>query len=190
MLYIQKGDEPDFLLDFKKSYPQKTYDSDEFSKFRIPLKEELRKEQKGLCAYCCGRITQETSHNEHIEPRHPGQYESKRSLDYYNIIASCNNLKTCGNKKGNLYNKEKFVSPLDKDCEEKFTYYMDGEIEGDTYTIELLNLNDYELKNARKAVLRSLSHLEKEDISLIYMSESSSEYPAYFNVIKWYWKTF
>ena len=48
-------------------------------------KEELRKEQKGLCAYCCGRITQETSHNEHIEPRHPGQYESKRSLDYYNI---------------------------------------------------------------------------------------------------------
>ena len=40
MIYIQKGDEPDFLLDFKKSYPQKTYDSDEFSKFRIPLKED------------------------------------------------------------------------------------------------------------------------------------------------------
>lgn len=66
---------------------------------------------------------------------------------------------------------------------------MDGSIDGDIYTIDLLNLDDYELKNARKAVVRSLQSLSKEDILKIYMNEDGDEYPAFFNVIKWYWHT-
>ncbi len=189
MLYIQKGEEPQFLTDFKKKYPKKDYDSIEFAEHKPTLKSDLIKEQKGLCAYCCGRITEDKSHNEHIEPRHPGKFASKRSLDYTNIVASCNNSETCGNKKGNSYDAEKFVSPLDRDCETKFTYYADGKIAGDEYTIDLLNLNAYELRNARKSVIRELQYLDKDTIEICYMNDEDKEYQPYYNVIKWYWET-
>lgn len=179
MLHIQKGQEPQFLTDFKKKYPKKDYDSEEFKQHRPVLKSGLIEEQKGLCAYCCGRITEDKAHNEHIEPRHPGKYVSKRSLDYMNIVASCNNSETCGNKKGNNYDPQNFVSPLDEDCEDKFTYYPDGKIVGDEYTIDLLNLNAYELKNARKAVMKKLQCFTKEDIEICYMNEDDGKYPAY-----------
>lgn len=189
MLYIQKESEPKFLTAFKKKYPQKDYDSKEFAEYRPKLNSVLVKEQKGLCAYCCGRITDEKSHNEHIEPRHPGRYASTRSLDYTNIVASCNNVHTCGNKKGNQYDEEKFISPLSEKCEEKFTYYPNGTIVGDKYTIDCLNLNAYELKNARKAVYKSLQDLDKDSIHMIYMDEDDGAYSPYYNVIKWYLKT-
>ncbi|MCI9149658.1 MAG: TIGR02646 family protein [Lachnospiraceae bacterium] len=189
MLHIQKGEEPKFLIDFKRRYPSKTYESKEFQEYRAPLNEVLRNEQKGLCAYCCGRVTKHRSHNEHIEPQHPGKYSSHRSLDYQNIVASCNNQRTCGIKKENDYDAKRFISPLNDLCENNFTYHLDGSIDGDIYTIDLLNLDDYELKNARKAVVRSLQSLSKEDILKIYMNEDGDEYPAFFNVIKWYWHT-
>jgi uncharacterized protein (TIGR02646 family) len=189
MLYIKKGEEPEFLAKFKKKYPLKTYDSKEFEEFRIPLNFSLRKEQKGLCAYCCCRIEKMKAHNEHIEPRNPGTYASHRSLDYMNMIASCNNPRTCGIKKGNVYNEDKFISPLDKKCEDMFAYYSDGVIEGNDYTIDLLNLNDFELRNARKAVYKALQGLDKQTIEMIYLQEETDEYSPFFNVIKWYWKT-
>lgn len=189
MLYIEKSDEPLFLSDFKRRNPTQTYDSEEFAKWRIELKKVLIKEQKGLCAYCCGKITEEKSHNEHIEPRNPGIYSSDNSLEYTNIVASCNNQETCGNKKKNKYDSMRFVSPLDKDCEEKFTYYADGVIGGDPYTIDLLNLNDYGLKSARKAVFRKLMNLDKDTIKECYMNESEENLQPYHNVIKWILKT-
>ncbi|WP_294900356.1 retron system putative HNH endonuclease [uncultured Eubacterium sp.] len=189
MLHIQKVEEPLFLIDFKKKYPKKDYDSAEFAEYRPVLKSELIKEQKCLCAYCCGKITEDKSHNEHIEPRHPGKYASNRTLDYNNIVASCNNSETCGKKKGNKYDADKFVSPLQKDCEEKFTYYPNGQIVGDEYTIELLNLNAYELKNARRAVMKQLQGFDKDAIDTYYMNEEDGQYLPYYNVIKWYRET-
>ena len=188
MLHIEKGEEPQFLIDFKKKYPKKDYDSKEFAEHRPKLKERLIKEQKGLCAYCCGRITLEKSHNEHIEPRHPGTFTSKRSLDYTNIVASCNNPETCGNKKENNYDEKQFISPVDENCEEKFTYYADGKIIGDDYTIGVLNLNAYELKNARKSVIKKLQFLDKDTIEECYMKEDDETYQPFYNVIKWFWK--
>lgn len=189
MLHIQKGEEPQFLLDFKKKYPKKDYDSNEFAEYRPALKLELINEQKGLCAYCCGRITEDKAHNEHIEPRHPGKYASNRTLDYNNIVASCNNPERCGNTKGNKYDADKFISPLHEDCEDKFTYYADGKIVGDDYTIGLLNLNTYELKNARKAVIKQLQYLDKDTIETCYMNEEDGQYMPYYNVIKWFRET-
>lgn len=189
MLHIQKMEEPQFLTDFKKKYPKKDYDSKEFAEYRPALKSELIKEQKGLCAYCCGRITDAKAHNEHIEPRNPGKYASNRSLDYTNIVASCNNPETCGIKKENHYDPEQFVSPLDENCEEQFSYYANGDIVGDQYTIDQLNLNAYELKNARKSVIKQLQYLDKETIETYYMNEEDGQYLSYYNVIKWFWKS-
>ena len=62
-------------------------------------------------------------------------------------------------------------------------------MDGNTYTIDLLNLNAYELKQARRAVIKSLQGLDKEMISMCYMDENAEEYWPYYNVIKWYWNT-
>ena len=188
MIYIIKEDEPDFLLEFKRKNPKGTYDSKEFQPYRSELTKFLLKEQKGICAYCCGRIKNGNVHNEHIEPRHPGTFTSKRSLDYTNLVASCNTLRTCGTKKENDYDETRFVSPLNPDCEDKFTYYPNGTIEGDSYTIDLLNLNDYELREARKAVYKKLQGLNRDMIEMVYVN-NQEEYPVYYDVIKWYMNT-
>ena len=191
MIYIQKGEEPEWLKEFKKKYPHANYDSPEFKEYRKPLKKVLIKEQKGLCAYCCGRIRMENSHNEHIEPRNPGTYTSKKTLDYTNIVASCQGYKgddTCGPHKDNDYDEERFVSPLMPECEEKFAYFPDGTIEGDDYTIKLLHLDSYELNRARKATYRMLLNLDKSTIEQIYLNSGSEEAEAFINVIKWYVK--
>ena len=173
MIHIQKVEEPEFMIEFKKKNPKKTYDSEEFAPYRDRLREILVKEQKNICAYCCARIDRDKSksHNEHIEPRNPGKYQSN---------------KTCGNAKGNKYEADKFISPLSSDCEDKFDYYLDGSIEGDKYTIDVLNLNEYELRNARKNVLRYLQPMDKETINDVFMN-NQDEYLPYYNVIKWYY---
>ncbi len=112
MIYIEKAEEPEWLTQYKIDNPQTDYDSESFAPFRGQLRKQLVQEQHGLCAYCCGRITEEKSHNEHIEPRHPKQGVSNRSLDYRNIVASCNREYTCGTKKENVYDEKCFVSPL------------------------------------------------------------------------------
>lgn len=190
MLYIKKGKEPDWLIDFKRKHPKVTYDDKKFNNSENikRLRAELVKEQKYLCAYCCRRITIDTSHNEHIEPRHLNGGQSKRTLDYNNIVASCNDKNTCGRKKDRGYDSEQFVSPLDKECEDKFKYYPDGVIEGNQYTIDLLGLNDYGLRKARSAVYKEMMYLNKDDIELIYMT-ADDELEPYMNVIKWYYKS-
>ena len=150
---------------------------------------QLINEQKYLCAYCCGRIDIKHSHNEHIEPQNPGKYISRRSLDYTNIVASCMGFKggkTCGLHKGNDYDPAQFISPLQPDCEAAFKYYPDGTIGGDSYTIDLLNLNFYELKNARKAVYRLLQSMDIETIKAVFLQESGEMKEPFTNVIQWY----
>lgn len=80
MIYIDKREDPEWFAEFKKKYPKATYDSKEFKPYIPRLNEELIKEQKYICAYCCCEIDTKKSHNEHIEPRHSGAFVSKRSL--------------------------------------------------------------------------------------------------------------
>ena len=121
---------------------------------------------------------------EHIEPRNPRKGSSTKTLDYSNIVASCNSPDRCGTKKGNDYDASKFISPLNPECEDTFIYYPDGKMEGNDYTIGLLNLNSYELKEARKAVYQTLSKLDKSTIEMIYCQDDENLFPFY-NVIKW-----
>lgn len=184
MIYIKKNDEPEWLIEYKKRHPTATYDADTFSCYREQLRKELVMEQHNLCAYCCCRISNDKAHNEHIEPRHPKKGSSTKTLDYSNIVASCNNRDRCGAKKGNDHEASEFISPLNPKCEEVFIYYPDGVMEGNKYTIDLLNLNSYELKEARKAVYRTLSTLDKSTIEMIYCQDDEKLSPFY-NVIRW-----
>ncbi len=189
MIYVKKTDEPEWFTEFKSRNPKADYDSESFAPFRKRLLEHLVEEQHGLCAYCCCRITKEKAHNEHIEPRHPSDGVSRRSLDYQNIVASCNRKRTCGSKKGNNYDKNKFVSPVQPECEGIFSYFPNGEIDGDRYTIELLGLDEYELNKAREAVYKQIMNLDCETIELIYCSNEDDLLNNFENVIRWYLKT-
>ena len=195
--------EPDWLRVFKKRNPKADYDSKMFQgSMKRKLRESLLSEQKNICAYCCAEIDIDHSMNEHIEPRKlKNGHKSNKSLYYGNLVASCQGMKgesTCGDHKGNEYNEDMFVSPLDTACEGKFKYYADGVIEGlddkAKYTIELLNLQSYKLRSARKMIYRQLLDItegcppdEMEDLIAQCFDTGEAErlYPFY-NVIKWF----
>lgn len=79
-------------------------------------------------------------------------------MDYLNLVASCNAPNYMRHEKKNDYDPMRFVSPTDEDCESHFEFKYDGRIEGVTergkYTVELLNLNVYELVQARKQLYK------------------------------------
>ena len=159
MRKINRQEEPDFWMEYRRLHPKERYDdlknSEEGNEVRHNLRAFLIQSQHGLCAYCCRKIGIDNSLNEHIRPQSLFQSES---MNYDNIIASCKTEginATCGARKENEYDESLFVSPLEDDCESKFIFYPNGQIEGigesGEYTCRILNLNDYELQRARKA---------------------------------------
>lgn len=181
MRKIIKEPEPEFWRDFKKKYPKKTYNdlgkSEEGKELRKKIRDFMIKNQRGLCCYCCKSIASDNSHNEHIKPR---SVFPELSMEYQNIVVSCNTPSgkepSCGHAKCNKYNENLFVSPLDDDCESHFKYKNCGKdgirIEGKTpkgeYTEILLNLNSYDLRQARRALLKQCEKDAKQGKELLH----------------------
>ncbi|KAF1024841.1 MAG: hypothetical protein GAK37_03010 [Pseudomonas sp.] len=89
MRKIIKGDEPPTLTQWKRANPQGRY-QDLTHEQRSPIRQACIEEQHGLCAYCCHAITLDSSHNEHVEAQDGAQ---NRTVDFSNIVASCNHAK-------------------------------------------------------------------------------------------------
>lgn len=160
MRYITKKDEPLELVRWKRRNPGKRYrDLSEVE--RQAIRRECVREQYGLCAFCCTRITASSrdAHNAHLQsqtdfPQH--------SLDWTNIVASCNNRATCGSSQGHATPP---LSPLMPECETELRFHLSGKIsyestcdpEGETprakETIALLQLNHEQLRNKRKKIV-------------------------------------
>lgn len=90
MRYIPKPAEseaPEAFKRWKKRHPNAKYSSFHNVRAKSALKESLIRRQKFLCCYCESRITEETSHIEHIEPQMGGL--SAHTMDYGNMAASC-----------------------------------------------------------------------------------------------------
>lgn len=131
----------------------------------------------------------ENSLNEHIqsEDKYPNN-----TMNYQNLVVSCKTIggsKTCGPNKENQYDERLFISPLDADCEDQFAYAADGEIIGLTdkgkYTIDLLNLNSYELKEARKATFLSCQWCNEENIQW-YLQLHNGKLQLYVDILKFF----
>ena len=161
MRYIIKTKEPPVLLNFKSKYKKKYNSNAVFKDITYDdVKEELKlillEEQYHICCYCMRRIKKHNSHVEHIRPQ---AKFPKETLDYNNLLVSCNGSDNCGHRKGVWYNEKEFISPLNSDCENKFTYNITGEMNSSdknaTITIAKLNLNSYLLTQARKAAIYS-----------------------------------
>lgn len=198
MRKITRQKEPNFWIEYKKKYPKTQYselkNSLEGNEIRRRLREYLIKAQYGLCAYCCCKINLDNSLNEHIRPQ---DSYPKETMDYHNLIASCRSEGvdfTCGSKKDNDYDEKLFVSPLETDCEEKFIFYPNGEIEGlgerGKYTCELLNLNSYELQKARKAQYKICESYGNADLVYQYFLEPTEDgkLEAYADMIKYFYE--
>jgi uncharacterized protein (TIGR02646 family) len=168
--YICKTTEPEVLANFKAQANedwQPTYEllrGEDKKQFH----QHLIIEQGHICCYCGERIVCADSHIEHFQPQ--TEYPDLE-LDYFNLLASCQQKiapkepRHCGMGKGDWFDAELLVSPLIDDCEEFFEYTAIGEIlpsrvpeqaERATETIERLSLNIPKLQAARAGAIDSI----------------------------------
>lgn len=165
MLRINKAASHDGLEDWKRRYKARhkrkanypdLFDANDLYR---TVKEDIIREQKGLCCYCCCQLDENDSHIEHFMPQ--SKFPSL-DLDFGNLFVSCNGGRkkaTCGYKKGSIDPSEKVISPTDDQCSQAFKYTLRGKIEAtglhelSQSTIDTLSLNNPALASAREAVL-------------------------------------
>jgi len=162
MKYIVKSKEPQVLSDFKNEYKKKHRRNAVYNDISTDIKNDLKsvlsEEQHFICCYCMKRIKPHNSHIEHIKPQ---THYLNETLDYNNLLVSCNgmddNKENCGHKKDNWYNANDLLSPLNSDCEKIFSYNVNGRIDASQkngkVTITKLNLNSLLLVRARKTMI-------------------------------------
>ena len=87
MLKISKQKAPSELINYKKHNVGSSYGDISIS-LKHKIKKSLLEEQNYYCCYCCKSIGDNNSNIEHIIP----QNIVKDSLDYNNLLASCNSI--------------------------------------------------------------------------------------------------
>lgn len=167
MRKITKRSEPQELVQAKERHQKRRYNELDAEE-RQSIRNHCFVEQKGLCAFCCAPMEEERGRNAHLQSqsRFP-QY----SLDWNNIVLSCDNPKHCDCFQGN---NSLPITPLMDACETDFTFYISGKIKGLTpeaeETIRNLGLDDPALKAKRKKAIQDLSFSQEfypiEDIDI------------------------
>jgi uncharacterized protein (TIGR02646 family) len=145
MRTISKSIEPPELTDWKRVNPHGRYNQ-LTEDIRRTIRQNALKEQFYLCAYCCQKIKDiDSCHNEHVEAQNLNQ---ARTLDFTNIVASCNTPNQCGHAHKSQHLP---LTPLMTECETELRFKISGRVEGlsarATTTIQVLNLGDHEKNN-------------------------------------------
>lgn len=167
MRQIIKSNSPITFEDWKLSKGRSASYSNIPDDIKYELRNSLIKEQYGLCCYCGLKLEPPNMHIEHFKPQ--SNFKSL-TLDYNNLHLSCmgkkyiesecEELDFCGHSKGNWFNANLIVSPLDPTCESEFTYLENGTIKGNsikgTTTIEKLGLGTYLLNTQREAAIEAI----------------------------------
>lgn len=172
MKRIEKRNEPPRLREWKRNtakFPDAHYDSHSFPVSAV--NQSLVAEQGGLCGYTMIRITESTSHNEHIKPRTVSKGENppnyKETTDYSNLIACYPNTSKSRAKcpfgadaRGSTWDQSKMITPLMGDCESRFRFDLEGRIypknaddQMAIWTIRTLKLDHDQLDTLRRQAL-------------------------------------
>lgn len=165
MKHIVKRDEPPAFTNWKAQAStdwQPVY-GDLSGEVKKELKDALRTEQGHLCCYCERRLTDEDSHIEHFRPQRDPAVDP---LDFGNMLCSCQNQikkgepRHCGSLKADWFDPNLLISPLNPDCEARFSFEGNGVIkpadETDSAaiaTISRLGLNISKLIALRKKAI-------------------------------------
>lgn len=155
MRLIAKGQEPTELTAWKKINPNGRYqeldNSEQGKSTRQAIRRTAIKEQFGLCAYCCKQINETNSTNEHIASQRAAP---NKTLDFANIVASCETPKRCNQARGS---EELQLTPLMPECETELRFYLSGKVEGITEraakTINALALDTQAVREIRKQMV-------------------------------------
>lgn len=174
MRRITKGVEPQSLTQFKVDFPSLKYNDldNGHENVRIDIRSSCLYEQFYLCAYCCDRITINNSHNEHIIPQ-GSPLGQNLTLDFDNIVASCQSRNHCGHRKDN---KIINVTPLMASCENEIVYQLNGKMthrsQNAQSTISTLNLRNGGLVNKRKSIIDIVLFQYVEDLTELALEEN------------------
>ena len=164
MRKITKGQEPKELTAWKRKNPKSQQYADLSSIKRQAINQATRKEQFGLCAYCCDIINEKNSMNEHVEARALTTKTRNRELDFDNIVASCITQGRCDNAH---QSKPLPLTPLMAECETELRFEKSGAVEGltprATEAICVLGLNSKAIIEERKRMINALIYPDTLD---------------------------
>jgi len=166
MKHILKQQEPTMFSQWKSEWPSAcppSFDSLRGTPVGNFVKQALIKEQGNLCCYCERQISEADSHFEHFRPIKDYDH---LSLDYENLFCSCIKDRKkggplhCGHLKGDWFDENMLISPLDSSCESRFKYGSTGtiipisskDIAAKT-TIIKLGLDHGTLRHSRRALI-------------------------------------
>lgn len=176
MKRIEKGAEPRLLSIWKQqdSMAHRPRWNGVPAAIRESVHESLMREQGFICCYCESRISMDDSHIEHFRPK---TKFPDRQLDYENLLCSCQQdpsrgePRHCGHRKGSWFDEKLLLSPLEEDCEDRFTFTANGDVfprsneDGRAKTtIERLGLDIPKLRALRAAAIDALHTASIEDI--------------------------
>ena len=168
---------------------KKTYD-DLVNPEKKEVKVSLMKEQGYICCYCERQLTDDDSHIEHFNPQSNNAVDT---LDYTNMLCSCQDQlkrgepRHCGISKDNWFDKDLLISPLNSNCEGRFAYTADGKIQpadefdaAATKTIEKLKLDIGIMNERRKKAIEPFldKELDEQEVSRFvkgYLKKNSDE---------------
>ncbi|MCX6579616.1 MAG: TIGR02646 family protein [Candidatus Aminicenantes bacterium] len=204
MLKIDKAEEPQEFVDFKKTHPKQWDEIDNVPGLKKRLRDYLLEHEQKInssycCVYCERKISLERSHIEHIKPK--SVYKAD-TFNYQNLTVSCQedkdkvkvkglkrNLKTCGHYKENRFDEAKFINPVLDYPKDFFTYDittgnvisregLSGKEQGKAnYTIDLLNLNHAYLADTRTEIINNFRSIENRE-ELLYVLDHFDQFPG------------
>lgn len=125
---------------------------------RTKVREQLKNVQNDLCAYCENSL-EDNAHIDHFEPKSRNR---NLTFEWENLIVSCGNLDSCGEKKSNDF-QSYWINPYLTDPSEMFKFYSDGQIKGTTPDAEKIikdfGLDCPRLEKKRRGILEPYSKL-------------------------------
>ena len=179
---------------------------------KLKLHQHLWREQQGLCIYCQQSVPKKMeveysirSHIEHIRPQKP---YINLVFCYKNLSISCEGFdcntedtnpkkEFCEHRKGNEYDGDKFLNPVEcEDIEDYFTYDIEGKIHPNRrksqqeiikaeYMIKILHLNHRNLIKMRKEqynviITDQVNGLDIKD----FLSPNYDFLPSFYSMLK------
>lgn len=209
MKYILKGDEPQSFTDWKnndKMYQRgkpswNRFSHSKYKKIKSELIESLKKEQGYICCYCEVELKKNDYHPEHIKPKSKNNFPELQ-LEYDNLLCSYQleldkgEPKQCGNSKADNIIP---ITPLQSNCENKFTYTEDGYIEStdddSKETIIHLQLDINKLNTLRREAIEpfiidpiTLDEISKEEAKIFaenYLKQKDGKFNEFYTTIKY-----
>jgi uncharacterized protein (TIGR02646 family) len=148
MKNIYKSPEPKELEKYRERFSKefrRWNDLKKNKKTLIAIRDNLEKDQKGLCAYCEIELNETNRSVEHFIPCNQSTLDNNYDLQWSNLLAVClppgslidtdlsqvenlDKVPCCGKKKDNFVPNEHFLNPLNLPSLSLFTVSLTGEI--------------------------------------------------------------